>query len=127
MAADGTGARPDLAPADSDAMELASKLLSAVRVFQLRFLQLSPFEGQLPGTDLGVELVLGRVHLGGAGIRLRPEVARIGGMTAELEADQVVLLVIVQGAADAVFTHLFPFQVVRVRGRRPSRLRPSVR
>src|SRR2546423_5896297 len=47
-------------------------------------------------------------------------------MTAELEADQVVLLVVGERAADAVFTHLFAFQVVRVRRRRPDGLGPSV-
>jgi hypothetical protein len=46
-------------------------------------------------------------------------------MAAEREADQVVLLVIGQRAADPVFTHLFRFQLVRVARRRADRPRPA--
>jgi len=45
-------------------------------------------ERERAGADLGVELVLDLVDRGGAGVRLRPEVARIGRVAAELEAQQ---------------------------------------
>ena len=47
-------------------------------------------------------------------------------MPAQLEADQVVLLVLRRRAAHTVFTHLFQFQRIRVVGRRPDRARPAV-
>src|ERR1700675_2663664 len=98
----------------------------SVGVLELGLLSLCIVERQLPCANFGVEVVLDRVHLGRARIRLGPEVPRVGGMPAELEADEVVLLVVGQRAADAVFTHLFLLQLIRVRGRRPDRLRPPV-
>src|SRR5512146_1365024 len=88
-------------------------------------LELGLVERELAGADLAVQLVLDRVDLRRPRIRLRPEIARIGRMPAELEADQVVLLIVGAPSTDAVFTHLSHFQLVRVRGRRPDRLRPA--
>src|SRR5205085_9304077 len=46
------------------------------------------------GANGSVELVLDLVDVGRTRIRLRPEVARIGRVPAELETEQVVLLVV---------------------------------
>jgi hypothetical protein len=62
-------------------------------VLQLGDLALSVGETERAVADARVEVVLGRVDLLGARARFRPEVARVGRMTAELEADQMILLV----------------------------------
>ena len=67
---------------------------SAGRVLQAR-LAPPPFgEADLARADLPVQLVLDPVHLLGVRPRLRPEVPRVGRVAAELERDQVVLLVL---------------------------------
>src|SRR5690348_9368820 len=97
-----------------------------VAVLQVVLALLRLRERELSRADLRVQLVLGLVHLGGARVRLGPEVARVGGIAAELETDQVVLLIVRQRARLAVLPHLLPLQVVRVVGRRADRPRPAL-
>ena len=65
---------------------------SAVAVLERRLAPLRLGERERPGADSVVQLVLDLVDRCGARVRLGPEVARIGRVAAELEADQVVLL-----------------------------------
>src|SRR6516165_3048428 len=62
-------------------------------MLEIRLLLLRLGKRERAVADLGVELVLDLVDLRRARVRLRPEVARVGGIAAELEADQVILLV----------------------------------
>jgi hypothetical protein len=94
-------------------------------VLQRRLAPLRLGEGQPAGADGVVQLVLGRVDVVGPGPWLRPEVARVARAAAELEADQVILLVIVRAAGRAVLPQLPQLQLVRVAGRGPHRLRPA--
>src|SRR5690242_18602391 len=65
-----------------------------------------------------VQVVLDRVDLRGARVGLGPQVARVGRVAAELEADQMVLLVVRRRPRLAVEAHLAPLERVRVlRGR----------
>ena len=64
----------------------------ARRVLERRLAPLCLGERQRPRADAAVELVLDPVDRRRARVRLRPQVARIGGVAAQLEADQVVLL-----------------------------------
>src|SRR5205085_5088219 len=83
-------------------------------------------ERELTRADLGVELVLDLIHLRRARVRLGPEVARVAGAAAELETDEVILLVLRQRADLAVLPHLLPLELVRVGARRADRRRPAV-
>jgi hypothetical protein len=83
-------------------------------------------QGQLALADLVVELVLELVDLGCAGVRLRPEVPRIGRVSAELEADEVILLVVGRRTGEAVQRHLLELELGRVARGRADRPRPTV-
>jgi hypothetical protein len=61
-------------------------------VLQRRLAPLGLVERQVARADLAVQLVLDCVHLGRARVRLRPEIARVDRMAAQLEADQVIFL-----------------------------------
>src|SRR6266566_4960259 len=89
------------------------------------FLALRRVERHPSGADRVVELVLDRVDVGGPWIRLRPEVARVGRMAAELEADQVVLLEVARAAAEPVRAHLLELEVRGVVARRANRPGPA--
>src|SRR5262245_11686676 len=100
--------------------------LSPLRVLELRLAALGLGQGQVPGADLVVELVLDLVDVRRARVGLGPQVASVGRMPAELEADEVVLLVARQAAVEAVLDQLLPLQPGRVVGGRPDRTRPPV-
>ena len=71
-------------------------------------------ERQPAAADLGVQLVLDLVDLCRARIRLGPEVARVGRVPAELEADQMILLVGRRRPAQPVLAKPLLLQVIRV-------------
>src|SRR5712691_10952436 len=98
---------------------------SAVPVLDLGLAALSRREAQPAGADLRVEIVLDRVDVVGTGTRLRPEIARVGRRAAELEADEVVLLVGMRAAALAVRAHLPELELTRVARGRPDRPCPA--
>src|SRR3954447_19515084 len=81
------------------------------------------------GADQVVELVLHEVLRAGtltADVRLRPQVARTGGGTADLERDQVVLFVVLRQAVAAegvAGAQLIDLESCRVTGRWPHRRR----
>jgi hypothetical protein len=67
--------------------------MSSRAVLELRFAPLPLGERDLTGTDLSVQLVLDTIDLLGVRPRLGPQVATVGRVPTELEADQVVFLV----------------------------------
>jgi hypothetical protein len=95
-------------------------------VLEGRLCALGLGQGQLALADLVVELVLDLVDLGCARVRLGPEVPRVGRVAAELEADQMILLVVRRRAGEAVQRHLLELELRRVARRRADRSRPAV-
>src|ERR1700741_2873212 len=91
---------------------------SPVRVLQRRLLVLRPLERERAAADLRVQFVLDPIDLRGAGVGLRPEIARVVRVAADLEADQMVFLICRRRAAQPVRAHLPLLQVVRVLDRR---------
>src|SRR3974390_1823214 len=96
-------------------------LVYAVPVFGDFALRL--FERQASGTNLGVQIILDlilavRAAVGDGGLkRLGPEIARIGGIAAELQGNEMILLVIPDTRIGvSVFANLLDFQTVRVAG-----------
>ena len=83
-----------------DRAPCASRL--AVAVLERRLAPLRLGERERPRADAVVELVLDLVDGRRARVGLRPEVARVGRVAAQLEADQVVLLERRRRAAQAV-------------------------
>src|SRR5579884_3076322 len=98
----------------------------SLRVLERGLAPLRVREREPATADLRVQLVLDPVDLARARIRLRPEVARVGRMAAELEADQMILLVVVRRARPAVLAHLHELQRAGVARRRPDGLRPAL-
>jgi hypothetical protein len=96
-----------------------------VGVLELRLLQLRLGERQLARADARVQVVLDPVDGRRPWIRLRPEVARIRRIAAELETDQVVLLVCGRRAVLVVHPHLLALERVRVVDGRTDRARPA--
>ena len=74
----------------TDALRAAPPL--AVAVLERGLAALRVGERERPRAHTVVQVVLDLVDRGGARVRLRPEVARIDRVAAQLEADQVVLL-----------------------------------
>ncbi len=97
----------------------------ALRVLQRRLFFLRLRQRQRTVTDLRVQLVLDPIDLCRARVRLRPEIARVGRIAANLEADQVILLVRRRRAVQSVRAHLRQLQLVRVVDRRTNRRRPA--
>jgi hypothetical protein len=95
-------------------------------VLESRLCALRLGQGQLALADLVVELVLDLVDLGRARVRLGPEVPRVGRVSAELEADQVILLVVRRRAGESVQRHLLELELRRVARGRADRPRPAV-
>src|SRR6185437_10688072 len=62
----------------------------------------------------------------GARVGLGPEIARVGRVAPEFEADQVILLEVGERAGLAVLPHLPALERVRVVDRRADRRRPAV-
>ena len=95
--------RPIVLPVLERALEVRDRQLDGAHVhatidypccvLELRLLRLRVGERERAGADLRVQLVLDPVDGARARIRLRPEVARVGRVAAQLERDQVVLLV----------------------------------
>src|SRR5581483_10606469 len=98
---------------------------SPLRVLQRRLLVLRLLERERAAADLRVQLVLDPVDLRGAGVGLRPEVAGVVRIAADLEADQMVFLVRRRRPAQPVRAHLLLLQLVRVLDRRTDRLGPA--
>src|SRR2546426_5623622 len=103
--------RADVYPPGASDTPLSGRVLQ-VCLATLRFGERHP-----AGAHRRVEIVLDSVHLIGARARLRPEIARIGWMAPELEADQVVFLEAGRVAAATICVHLPDLQRRRVRGR----------
>src|SRR3954471_21012522 len=82
-------------------------------------------EAQLAAAHLRVQLVLLAVDDDSARLRLGPEVARVGRVAAELEADQVILLVRRRRPAQPVLTEPSTLEVIRVGNGRPDRACPA--
>src|SRR6266404_1585332 len=87
---------------------------SSLAVLENGLAHLRVRERHRPAAHRRVELVLDPVDLGGARIGLRPEIARVDGVAAELEADEVILLIVGFPAPLAVLAHLLYLQRVRV-------------
>ena len=98
----------------------------AVAVLERGLAALRLGERERPRAHTVVEVVLDLVDRSGARVRLRPEVARIGRVAAELEADQVVLLERRRRAAEPVLPEPLRLERVRVRDGRPDGARPAV-
>src|SRR5581483_7883482 len=102
------------------------RLPSPGSVLELRLLPLSICKRELAAAHLAVELVLDAIDIAGARIRLRPEVAWVGRVAAELETDEMVLLIVGRAAALSVGAHLLDLQRVRVLHGRADGPRPAV-
>src|SRR6266511_5833567 len=99
---------------------------SALGVLERRLASLGLLEAHPARADGGIQLVLRLIHFPCPLDRLRPEVARVGRVAAELEADQMVLLVVGGGAAAPIRLHLLDLELARVARWRPDRPRPAL-
>src|SRR6266536_6577796 len=98
---------------------------SPLGVLQRRLLLLRVAQRERARANLLVELVLDPVDLGRPRVRLGPEVPRIRRMAAELEADQVILLVRRERTRLVVGAHLPPLEPAGVLDGRADRARPA--
>src|SRR5436309_1534987 len=94
-------------------------------MLQSRLAALRLREAELPRAHGAVQLVLDLVHLRRPRVALGPQVARVARVTAELEADQVILLEVAQPTAERVRADLPLLERVRVVDRRADRPRPA--